>query len=218
MRTPQYILFHLCGVIIQDLDELIFSDQDLYRKVRKNQDLSDSIDVAIRQMQTGLIDFNRFTTSLSQITGLPVNASDLQNQIMDRARLNQPVFDLIHEIEPEVQNWLAFDLPDLFLESFELRAQLSEVFPVDKIVFTADLGLENLVPDLYYKFQGILGCPLDAIMVVDSDRARAVEAVRQRISSSIYEYPQLFKRELILRKLIEMEGDEIHPDRSARIS
>jgi hypothetical protein len=143
-----------------------------------------------------------FCQRLIKETGALMSPEDLEAAHLDKAVPQIGVLEVLAELQSRYEIRLISDYP---LAWFERLADRFTAFPfihTEQVIFTNELGLTHLVPDIFPLLPQAAHQHLKSCMLVDRDSRRAVEAVRYGLSAAILIDPFRFRREFILRKML----------------
>lgn len=144
--------------------------------------------------------------------------SELAHRITASAEINAPVIDLVRRIAISHQSWLLVDYPAGWYQELAARWELPSLFPENRILYTTDLNLLRMTPEVFYLLPQRVNQPMADCLVIDPVSARAVEAMHHGLATIIYVYPARLKHELALQGIWQTEENVLHPAASERVS
>ena len=145
-------------------------------------------------------------------------ASELAARITASAEINAPVTDLVEKIAASHECWLVVDYPASWYRELAERWKLSSIFPENRVVYTPDLKLLRMTPEIFYLLPQQVNQVMADCLVIDPVSSRAVEAMRHGLATIIYVYPARLKHELALQGIWQTEDNVMHPAASERVS
>lgn len=147
-----------------------------------------------------------------------LGAPELASKISAAASLNESVAGLIARVPASYERWLVVDYPADWYQELAARWKLGSLFQENRTVFTAQLKLLRLIPDIFYHLPQEAGRAMDDCLVIDPESARSVEAMKHGLATIIYVYPERLKHELALQGIWQTEANVLHPAASERVS
>jgi hypothetical protein len=141
----------------------------------------------------------------------------LEPKLIAAASLHQPLAKMISEIPNSYQRWLVVDYPQAWYETLADRAQIDALFAADHLIFTSQLEMLRLVPDVFYRLPQKAARPMQDCIIVDADAGRAVESFKHGLASIFYVYLDRLKMELALQEIWQTDADVMHPSASERV-
>lgn len=156
---------------------------------------------AAEQLALGRLQPLDFCQQVVEISGVGLTAPALEAALLERLRLRDDVSPIIADLPASIARWLVTGLPRPWLE-VAVAQPLPALIPPDRWLFTADLGLPRLIPDLFAAWTDRAGLPMSACMIVDAVTPNAVAAVRHGLHSAIYVDARRLRREFVLRRLL----------------
>lgn len=127
---------------------------------------------------------------------------ELQVRLCRNAMVTPSVLETLDKLPVKYERWLIVDFPRDWFNAIQQRLGLGEFFSLDRTLFTSELGLTHLVPEIFSQTTSRSGYPRNEIILVDGDTPRAVQAVREGYSATIFIDARRLKRDFVLRKLI----------------
>jgi hypothetical protein len=146
-----------------------------------------------------------------------LSASALEDRIVETTAVRLPLAELVGKLPESYERWLVVDYPPTWYEKLSARWQIPGLFPHQRLVLTADLGLVSLTPDIFYLLPQAAGRPMDECIAVDALSARAVAAMKHGLATIFYVYPERLKLELALQGIWQTDVDVMHPTSSERV-
>lgn len=202
MGTIKTVFCWTGGVILPAIPDITI--QLLQSKHNHNVDfwLRKSIRELAEELFIGKLDGRSYCRAVIEKAGGSSSAEDLEAAHLREATLKESILAVLAELPSIYQIWLISDYPPDWFRP--ISAQLTP-FPfvhAERVIFTKELGLTNLVPDIIPQLTRSARQPMEACMVVDGDPRRAVEAVKHGLSSAILIDSFRLRREFGLRKML----------------
>ena len=211
MNPIDCIFFWQGGVVTEDLAKLLsyaldqpYAEADLFRS---NPDLR----TMKEELAIGAISFDEFCNSLSEISKTNLTPLEVQNLISKKATIDPDLIAVAKEFGDQYDLRIISDFPPELQKTVIENNDLKAIFPPDKSILCSDINLTQLTPDIFFHSTNISRHPMENCILVDSNSARAVAAVRSGLSSIIYLDVPRFRRELVLREMLPPSQIDYQP-------
>ena len=217
MKTYNAIYFWFGGVLTDTVSGRTKAVLSPGSGGRKSGDLIKAIRKPAEMLSLGKINILEYCHQSIDICASNITAAELAHQITDTASINQTVVDLVSKIPEAYARWLVVDYPPDWFEDLSKRWDIESIFPRNQLIFTSDLNLPRMVPEIFYRLPSAAGLAMDDCMVIDPVTARATAAMRHGLAAIIYVYPERLKHELALQGIWQTDEDVMHPTSSERV-
>ena len=218
MKIYSDIFFWQGGVLTELLPELnkaaLFPEADGHEAVKKQQQIRDLIE----DLSLGKTTSREYCERAIAQCESSITASNLNRLIIDTASLIQPVADMVVEIPEAYERWLIVDFPIDWFSELANCLKIDSLFPHNRTIFTAELKIQRMVPEVFYHLPSIAGRAMDDCIVIDPVSARAVEAMKHGLAAIIFVYPERLKHELAMQEIWQTDADVLHPTSSERVN
>lgn len=212
------IFFWLGGVLTESLPDLsrsaLFPEAVGHEAVSKQQQIRGLIE----DLTLGKISSEKFCEQAVAQYDSSLNASELKKLITHTAAIRQPVADIVGRIPDVHRRWLIVDFPADWFSELANRLEIHALFPEDQIIFTAELNIQRMVPEVFYHLPTKAGRAMKDCLVIDPVSARAVEAMKHGLATIIYVYPERLKHELAMQGIWQTDSEILHPTSSERVN
>ena len=145
-------------------------------------------------------------------------ATEVARRITASAEINAPVTGMVGKIAASHDCWLVVDYPASWYRELAERWKLASIFPENRILYSSDLKLLRMTPEIFYLLPQQVNQPMADCLVIDPDSARAVQAMRHGLATIIYVYPARLMHELALQEIWQTEENVMHPTASERVN
>lgn len=217
MNIYSDIFFWLGGVLTETIPELtraaLFPEAGGYEAVKMQQQIRDLIE----DLSLGKITSMQYCEQAIARCESSMTVSGLNRLIIDTASLQQSVADMVVEIPEASERWLIVDFPVDWFSELANRLKIYSLFPENRAIFTAELKIKRMVPDIFYHLPPKAGRAMDDCIVIDPVSARAVEAMKHGLATIIYVYPERLKHELAMQGIWQTDAEVLHPTSSERV-
>jgi hypothetical protein len=218
MKIYSDIFFWLGGVLTETIPELtrsaLFPEADGHEAVRMQQKIRD----LIMNLSLGKITSREFCERAIARCESSIPVSNLDRLIVDTASLKQPVADMVVEIPEAYERWLIVDFPIDWFRELANRLKIDSLFPFNRTIFTVELEIQRMVPEVFYHLPSRAGRAMDDCIVIDPVSARAVEAMKHGLAAIIFVYPERLKHELAMQGIWQTDANVLHPTSSERVN
>jgi len=136
-----------------------------------------------------------FSEHVIKTTNSHFDAKTLDELILNRTSLNDPVLNLINSIPDKFGKLLISDYPESWFQVISSMEDRLAKFSRDRVIFSTQGNLEEMVPLFFNFVTRVSGHSLDECILIDSVSSRAMGAVRHGLSAITYEYPDKLKHE-----------------------
>jgi len=206
------------GVLTQTILEVtfqaMFPDEGYAGKYNERSEIKKLAD----ELSLGLFSAQKYCEQAIKCCNLDISADVLETKILREAFLREPILNLMEELSPKFNLWLISDFPETWFKEITKNEDRLDLFLGNRILFTSVSKLSRMIPDIFYYITQSTNSPIDECFLVDGVSARAIEAVKHGLQSTIYVYPQRLEHELAMRKILKTDNEVIHPPSSERIS
>jgi FMN phosphatase YigB (HAD superfamily) len=210
----QVIFFWLGGVLTESVLDATLS---VAREGKPGLKERIQIRGLVEQFTLGLLSPAEYCRRVLEVFEDRTQVGMLEDALIGRISLNEPVIELAGEIPGRIQLWLVSDYPAAWIENSPHARELSIRFPAERRIFSSELGVGRTGPEFFQALADQLKRPMAECLLVDADPARAVSAIRNGLASIIYVYPEHLKHELALQGIIQTDVEVLHPSSSERV-
>lgn len=218
MKSYPVILFWFGGVFTDSLAELTRAELAPGTTGSAAVSIRKQLRSLSNQLALGCITSQEYCQQAGAACNSDLADGELARRIVASARLNQPLADLVQKVAASHQCWLVVDYPVRWFHELAARWELLSKFPENQILFTVDLKLLRMTPEIFYLLPQKVNQPMAECLVIDPVSARAVEAMHHGLATIIYVYPARLKHELALQGIWQTEENVMHPAASERVS
>lgn len=155
---------------------------------------------AANDLTLGRLSPAEFCGKAASIVGIS-NAAALETALINGLRLQADVLNIIDELASETTCWLICDYPRRWFEAAVSDDVLKHI-PAERVMFTAESDLANLIPDLFDEWTKRAGQPFGKAMLVDQTTPHMTEAVRHGLHAAIFVDARRLRREFVLRRML----------------
>jgi hypothetical protein len=143
--------------------------------------------------------------------------ASLERQIVETSPLRRDIAGVVRDIPDTYEKWLVADFPSEWVEEMSERWETPSLFPKDQIVVTSELGLNKMVPEVFYHLPREAGRTMGECIAVDARSARAVAATTHGLAAIICVYEEQLKLQLALQDIWQTEANVLHPTSSEKV-
>jgi len=211
------LLFWLGGVLTESIAELTIGALKPGFGPNERLQWKPAIDPLAVDLILGLIEPGDYCKSVIWACSGKIAREELEARILVRARVRTDVLSVIRRIPAGYEKWLISDFPPPWFAELSDRALIAEIFSPDRMVYTSQLGIKRLNPDIYSSVPAAAKHKMNECIMVDGGSRRAVEGIKRGLVSIIYVYPAQLAHELALQKIIAGEVEVMHPSSSERV-
>jgi hypothetical protein len=218
VKKYRTILFWFGGVLTGTLGKM--SEAVLFPQVSGRQAVDFLIELRTpaEQLILGNITPAEYCRKAAELCGSELSPEEIEKRIGAAARLQEKVFQIVADIPEEYERWLVVDFPMEWYSEWATRWKINSVFPENRVIITAGMKLPRLVPEVFYHLPASVGKTMDECLIIDPEPSRAVKAMRHKLASIIYVYPQRLVHELALQGIWQTDADVMHPTSSERVN
>ena len=217
LASRDTILIWFGGVITELLAEITIQSLQSVQGVSGFFPQRDEIKNLADELSLGLRSPHSYCEQLIKTTNSHLDAKSLEDLILSKASLNNPVINLINSIPDNFEKWLISDYPESWFQVISSGEDCLADFSRDRVIFTSEGDLDEMVPMVFDFATRASGHSLDECILIDSVSSRAVESVRHGLSAIIYVYPDKLEHEFALRGILKTEQEILHPPTSIRV-
>jgi hypothetical protein len=201
------VAFWLEGVLAPSLADLcaqVFFDQPIA-----------SVDVHIRlrlrtageQLALGQIDAAAFCARAVESCGAVMTPAECEQALRGALVLRNEVRAIVQDLPTSAARWVLCGMPRSWVDT----SALAPIVTPERWLFTSEMHLLRLTPDVFATWATRAGLPLSACMMVDAETPRAVEAVRRGLHAAIYVDAKRLRREFVLRRMLPPPPGFVYP-------
>lgn len=209
MREVNAVVFWLGGVVATSIHEETM--RALYPEAEpgSHSTLFHMLREQAEQLGVGRISPLDYCGRALEISTGSGSAEQLEARILASLQPSAGVLGVMGNLPVGCQRWLASDYPTGWLQILLVNHGLEEWFPTDRVVEIARLGLKRMVPEVFAEILRCVRQSRETVMLVDADATRAVAAVREGVSATVYVEPRRLLRDFALRKLVAGDPNAI---------
>jgi hypothetical protein len=163
------------------------------------------------QLALGRIDTAEFSAQTISICGAAMTPADCEDALRAALVLREDVCAIVRELPAQTTCWVICGLPRAWVDV----TTLTSVIPPERWLFSHEMHLPHLTPDVFTAWAVLTRLPMHACMMVDAETPRAVEAVKHRLHAAIYVDPKRLRREFVLRRMLPPPPGFIYPGNAA---
>ena len=217
MKIYDGVFFWLGGVLTPTLPELTLAELSPTLKGHPFVHTRQQLRALADQVALGQISASDYCEGAIEVCQASLTASALEQKLITAATLRQPLAKMIGEIPARYERWLVVDYPQAWFEAFADRTQIEGLFPGNRLIFTSQLEMQRMTPDIFYRLPQKAARPMDDCIIIDANAGRAVESLRHGLASIFYVYLDRLKMELALQEIWQTDADVMHPVASERV-
>lgn len=217
MKYYNAVLFWLGGVLVPTLPEVTMS---LLAPGLKGHDfvhLRQQLRTLAEDTALGRLSPEAYCEAVLDVCNASTPADTLAQKLIAAATLHQPLAKMISEIPDRYERWLVVDYPPAWVEQMDDWKQIDGLFPANRMIFTDQLEMLTMTPDVFYRLPQKVGRPMQDCIIIDGDAGRAVQSLKHGLASIFYVYVERLKLELALQEIWQTEADVMHPTSSERV-
>jgi hypothetical protein len=202
MRETRAVFFWFGGVITRSLPELIA--QETFDLPIEQIDIGTRLYLreSIQNLYTGKTDGYAYCLKVLEQCQSNMVADELQDRLVRNAMTTPSVMETIDRLPSIYERWLVVDYPREWFNDIQQRLGLEALFSLNRTIFTSECGLTHLVPAIFYQITSRSEYEEGEVVLIDGDTPRAVQAVREGFSATIFVDARRLRRDFALRKLI----------------
>lgn len=217
MRLYNGVFFWLGGVLTPTLPELTLAELAPTLKGHAFVHTRQQLRALADEAALGKIDATAYCEGALEVCQASTTIAALEQKLIAATALRQSLAKMIGEIPSRYERWLVVDTPPAWFAALADRAQIESLFPGHRLIFTAQLEMLRMTPDVFYRLPQKAARSMDDCIVIDANASRAVESLRHGLASIFYVYLDRLKMELALQEIWQTDADVMHPVASARV-
>ncbi len=217
MKIYDAVFFWLGGVLLPTLPELTMAELTPGLKGHDFVHLRQQLSALAEEAALGKISAMAYCEGAIAACQATVTPDTLEQKIIAGASLRQPLAHMISEISNRYERWLVVDYPQAWFEKLADRAQIESLFPGNRLIFTDQLELLSMEPDVFYRLPQKAARSMSECIIIDGNSGRAVRSMKHGLTSVFYVYVQRLKLELALQEIWQTNVDVMHPTSSERV-
>lgn len=192
------VAFWLEGVLAPSLTDLCA--QVFFAKPTASVDVHTRINLraAGEALALGQIDAAEFCARAVEICASTLTPAECEASLRAALVPREDVRAIVRELPAHVAQWVLCGLPR---EWVDMAALAPDTMP-ERWLFTQEMHLPHLTPEVFAAWTTRAGLPLRACLMFDAETPRAVEAVKRGLHAAIYVDPKRLRREFILRRML----------------
>lgn len=204
MNTIKCIFFWQGCVITEEFQSFVIRAlQKKHHYFKKDSQINHIIKQDFEKLQLGLIETNEFCMRISESLNVSIEEDEIRNQIIDDVAIRPELRGVIDELKDNFDLWLISDFPvNLFNDILE-NTDISSMFLPNMTILSSQCHLSKIIPDLFFYAVNKSRNPMNKCMLADRNTVRAVKAVRYGLSSAIFVDVPRFRREFVLREMLQ---------------
>ncbi len=204
------VFFWLGGVITEAIPDAVA--RLVYEKPLAKVPIDDRLRLRelVGQLYVGQISAQAFCQDVIEQSKKRLNAALLESRIATTVQPRVDVLEVVDALE-NYECWLLSDYPGEWTQAIVKRLDLSQHFSERHILITANGGLKQLVPDVFNLMAEKAGKPLQSCLMIDADSARAVQAVRYGLQSTIHVDARRTRRDFVMRRMLPQPPGFVMP-------
>jgi hypothetical protein len=217
MKLYDAVFFWLGGVLTPALPELTMAELTPGLKGHAFVHIRRQLRALVEEVALGKTNARDYCEQALAVCQSKIAVATLEEKVIRSASLRRPVATLIGEIPDRYERWLVVDYPQDWYNTLPEQAQLDALFPSNRMIFTAQLEMQRMVPDVFYRLPQKAHRPMQDCIIIDADAGRAVESMKHGLASIFYVYLERLKMELALQEIWQTDADVMHPTSSERV-
>ena len=217
MNIYDAVLFWLGGVLTDTVADLTMAELPAEANSHQALEIRQAVRRLAEELALGRVSASEYCQRTIPLCEPGLEASALEHRIIESVALRRSVAELVKRIPARYECWLVVDIPMEWYQEVSHRLKIHSLFSEDRMVFSSEMKLSRMVPEIFYHLPPNVSRPMDRCITVDALSARAVESMRHGLASIIYVYPERLKLELALQAIFPTEADVMHPTSSERV-
>ncbi len=207
MKQIDKYFFVLGGVIIKSLswtiintfnDKQIFSDGDIRKGIYKIE----------TDYTLGRISKEEFFEEATKISDVDLSLAEFESIATSKVELIDGILEVLEELKKQYSLFLFSQYSPELLNGIFSRLNLGDTFLEKNILFACETGLPDLKACLFEKIISDQWITPGRSIWVDSDPHRTSASIRAGIDTIIFLDSKRLRREIALRGLLPLLGDE----------
>jgi len=199
--------FVLGDVIIKSLswtiinafnDKQIFSGGDLRKKIYKIE----------ADYTLGRISNEEFFKEAAEISNMDLGPAEFESIITNKVELIEGILEVLKELKKQYSLFLFSQYSPEFYDGLSSRLKLNNIFPDKNIQYSCRTGLPDITGCFFKKIISDRWIIPGRSVWIDSDPHRTSASIREGIDTIIFLDSRRLRREIALRGLLPLLGDE----------
>jgi len=179
-------------------DKQIFYGGDLRKKIYKIE----------ADYTLGRISKEEFFEEAVEISNMDLDPAEFESIITDKVKLIEGILQVLEELKKQYSLFLFSQYSPEFLGELFSRLNLSNTFSAKNILYSCRTGLSDLTGCFFEKIISDQWINPRRSVWIDSDPHRTSASIRAGIDTIIFLDSKLLRREIALRGLLPLLGDE----------
>jgi FMN phosphatase YigB (HAD superfamily) len=207
LKNIHQYYFVFGGVIVKPLCEIVLEQLRSLNDPawqRKYQDLYD-LETRLSLGNIAKADFFQKAASLS---AFELKADELEAMVFKKAEPIPGIMDILNELHGKNVLFLFSQYPPEIYAPLGSRFGLELLIPRKNVSFASEMSLQNMTTAIIEKLCLEQGLIPGRSLWVDSDSHRTSAAIREGVDAIIYVDSRRLRREIALRGLLPLLGDE----------
>jgi hypothetical protein len=197
-----HIIFRIAGVVTQTFEQAAI--ETLFTpSVQAEPSTRLAIHKKAVEMQSGSLTLKEFCRWAAMVAGLDLSAEDAYQTVSFSLKTDHSMNIILRELMGNFNLWLFCEVDRKGLLPSLKRLDLNRYFPPNHQLFTPELGVSVQMPDLIPAVLSASKANLDELLWVDDRSMVTSAAIRAGLNAVAYVDPFRFRRNLILRRMIE---------------
>jgi hypothetical protein len=202
MPPVHHIFFRLAGVVTQTFEqaalEALFS-----AAAREDAEKRLTLHDWVIEMQFGRLTLADYSAQAARLAQCGLSAVQAYEAVSACLKTSVPMSDLLNEITRQFDLWLVCEADRLRMLPALQRLGLSLFFQPDRWIFSPELGKQAQIPQIIPELLSISMAGLGELLWVDNRSMVDSAAIRAGLNAVAYVDPYRFRRNLVLRGMIE---------------
>ena len=156
----------------------------------------------------GKISKKEYFKEVAKITNMDLNPDKFESFICNKVKIIEGILEVLKELKKHYSLFLFSQYSPEFLDGLSSRLNLTGVFMDSNILYACKTGLPNLTACLFEKIISDQWITPGKSVWIDSDPHRTSASIRAGIDTIIFLDSKRLRREIALRGLLPLLGDE----------
>jgi hypothetical protein len=207
MKPIYQFYFVLDNVVIQSLSRTIINSiKD--RKTFSDSNVRRNLYIWEDKYFSGKLSKEEFINNIGKIPNLNMNAEEIKSDIIGKQKFIKGIIDILKELKEQYSLFLYSQYPpDDLLDVFS-RLKAEDIFSESRILYSQKIGLSDNKSNLFNKLISDESITPGTSIWIDSNPRRTSASIRAGIDSIIFVDSKRLRREIALRGLLPLLGDE----------
>ena len=202
MHGISSIFFRAGGTIVPSLYHTAI---DLL-KTQSEEELAvgtrDEVYNLVRSLALGAIDAGILRERICEMSKGKVSQDQFLGSVLNTKALDRELLRVIDELRETYDLYLISQYPREWLETLLNRFDEKKRFEYTNIIYCAEGGLQNLIPDLFYLVNRLTGKQMENCLLVDGRAEYLSAALRMGLQAVVYVDAFRLRREFVLRSML----------------